>query len=558
MKKTKNFLYLFGVFLIGILLLIIILRNFTIKELTKSYTNSSKNQLIYANNNLAEKSKEIELLATSIMTDETVRFFKDQINAGILDEYEYVQTLKKIDDRITQVSFNSIGIEAIYVYWPDTDLIISTKLADTVKKNSWLKELKIKGRNWDNDANTVYFSTSYPYIDTSEKRPDYFVVIEMKQTYLEEIKNVVTNLHDSHALIRLPQGEYISDGSSLDKKIKKIVSLDTLEEDVKIEDMGIKILAEYNPINRIQIISYFDKGTFIEPVSMISSITFISTFLILSVGLLLMFLFYRNIFSHLDLLVRKFRKVENGNLSTKITKKTSNEFNYVFEQFNQMVTGVDYLLLSLNNEYKRRDLAEKKQLQSQINPHFLYNSLFYIISVSENPDAVKAMSSHLAEYYQYRTNASDLVIIEEEVKFAESYLAIIAMRKSMKYEIKVDDNCLDEMILPLVIQPLLENAIEHGIEKKEGARQVSLSILEKEGFYEFCVEDDGEGLTSEEIKKLFEAINSSNEDKHSSVGLWNVNQRLINYYGHYSGIKIEKSKNLGGLKVRFLIKEDSL
>lgn len=557
MKKTKNFLYLFGVFLIFILLLIIVLYNFTREELNRSYTNSAKNQLVYAYDSLAEKSKEIELLATSILSDEAVRFFKDRIDSDVYSEYDYVLTLKKIGDRISQVEFNSIGIEAIHIYWPEKDLVISTKTAENVKKNTWIKELQVKGRNWNNIGNKVYFSTSYPYIDTSGSQPDYFVVVEMKDSYLKGIKEVVTNIYGAHAAIRLPKGDFFIDTVMVDDEVLEEIDLATEETEIKIPNYNVKVLAKYNSNNGMQIISYFDMGTFLEPAYKISAITFFSTFVILLIGLCLIYLFYRNIFSHLELLIKKFKGVENGDLTTRIEKQSSNEFNYVFDQFNQMVSGVDRLLLSLNNEYQRHDLAERKQLQSQINPHFLYNSLFYIISVAENPEAVRGMSTHLAEYYQYRTKTKDLVLLEEEIDFARSYLSIIAMRKSIHYEIDVEEEALEEMILPLLIQPLLENAIEHGIEEKEGAGEVLLTIKKDDVFFEVSVEEDGNGLDEEQLLKLGVQISRyQNNEEQESVGLWNVNQRLVNYYGSVSAIKLEKSKKLGGLKVSFRIRRD--
>lgn len=298
-------------------------------------------------------------------------------------------------------------------------------------------------------------------------------------------------------------------------------------------------------------ISYFDIEAFMGPVRWINGLTFFVTFLILLLGMLIMYLFYKDILSQLDILILKFRKVENGDLTTRIENKSNNEFRYVFEQFNQMVTGVDRLLLSLNSEYQRRDTAERKQLQAQINPHFLYNSLFYIISVANDPNATRAMATNLAEYYQYRTRAKDLVLLEEEVGFARSYLSIMAMRKSIFYEIHVAEELLDEMLLPLLIQPLLENAIHHGIEEKEGAHRVSLSIYQLDSGYEISVEDDGKGLDDKAIIQLTKQINQTHRKDGQSIGLWNVNHRLINFYGSNARLRIEKSTQLGGLKVRF-------
>ncbi len=551
MKKTKNFLYIFAVFLVVILLSIIILYRFTTQALSHSYTQSAENQLVYASNNLAEKSKEIELLATSVLTDDTVRFFQNKIAADSLDDYEYVQTLKAIRERIKQIQYNSIGIEAVYVYWPKEDLTITTKSAESIKTDPWFKELQTKRRNWGNHDEVLYFSTSYPYVAIDEALPDYWVIVQMKDSYLREIKTSATNLEDSHAVIRMPDGATLFEANKTDKAVvEKIAQLDQNAE-IKLYDQRFKVLTRYLDNNRIQVISYFDLGTFMGPVTWLNGLTFFATFLILLLGMIIMYLFYKDILSQLDVLVRKFKKVENGDLSTRIDTKSNNEFRYVFDQFNQMVTGIDRLLLSLNSEYQRRDTAERKQLQAQINPHFLYNSLFYIISVAEDPPAIRAMASHLAEYYQYRTRSKDLAALEEEIAFARSYLSIMAMRKSIHYEIHVAEEYLDEMILPLLIQPLLENAVHHGIEEKEGAHQIFLTIQPASLGYEVSVEDDGKGLSEKAMIQLTKKINQQHHKGEESVGLWNVNHRLINYYGSQSALRIEESQRLGGLKVSF-------
>lgn len=511
---------------------------------------------MYAYSNLSEKTKEIEFLATDIMTDEAVRFFKTKMESGVLEEYEYVQILKDIDKKITQTSLNSIGIEAIHVYWPEEDLTISTKLADDIKRNLWIKNIEKNGRNWDNVDKQVFFSTSYPYIDTGKEIPDYFVIIEIRESYLNNVRDTVKNIKSSHAILRLPNGEFLSDETVFDEEIIQNATSELEEKELRINGQKMKILSKYNPNNEIQIISYFNLGLFMAPVYTINGITFAATFMILLIGLSLMYFFYRHILSNFALLIKKFRQVENGDLSAKIQKESKNEFSYVFNQFNQMIAGIKRLLLSLDKEYERHDLAERKQLQAQINPHFLYNSLFYITSVSHHPEAVEAMSIHLAEYYQYKTKAKELVTLEDEVKFSRTYLSIMAMRKSISYTVEMDEEILDEMILPLLIQPLLENAVEHGIEEKESAHQIILKAIRKDTSFIVSVEDDGMGLDDLEISLLVLRINQNSEDGTNSVGLRNVNQRLINYYGKRSALKIEKSKELGGLKVYFELEGD--
>lgn len=542
-------------FLVLIFVVMSFLHTFTTKEINNSYTNAARNQLFYANESLAEKCSEIELLATAIMTNDTVRFFRNKINSDQAPFYMYIQDYKTITEYIYQWEFNSTGIDAIHIYWVEEDLIISTNSVIEVKEKNWIKDIHDKGKKWHSENKTLLFSTSYPYINAQASSTEYFVIIEMEESYLEGIREIATNIEGAEAFLKLPNGNFVASDESVAKSIDQELISGEKETNLHVGGSQVKVLSVNNPNNDVQIVSYFDTRVFLAPVFTINLLTFSSTFVILIVGFLIIYLFYRNILSHLDLLVRKFKKVENGELTTRIDEHSSNEFHYVFDQFNQMVSGVERLLKSLNNEYQRYDLAERKLLQSQINPHFLYNSLFYIVSSADNPEIVRKMSWHLGDYYRYRTKVKDLVLLSEEIDFSKSYLSIIAIRKSIKYKICVEEDLLDEFLLPLLIQPLLENAIIHGIEGKEGAKQVILSVYSEQNFYHVSVEDDGYGLNENERERLSLMINS-HESKNPSVGLWNVNQRLLNYYGENSTLKISRSEKLGGFKVSFQLEKE--
>ena len=145
-------------------------------------------------------------------------------------------------------------------------------------------------------------------------------------------------------------------------------------------------------------------------------------------------------------------------------------------------------------------------------------------------------------------------ILKDELDFAQSYLEIMTMRKELVYSIDFSEEMMEVPILPLIIQPLVENAIEHGIEGREGAFQVYLLGERKNGSIKISIIDDGKGLYDDEIQSLLIYTNQKEIDEEGSVGLWNVNQRLINHYGQDSRLHFQ-SNDFGGLTVWFNIKE---
>lgn len=382
-------------------------------------------------------------------------------------------------------------------------------------------------------------------------------IIEMSRYYLEEIRQTLAAYDQSRSLLLFPDGTSLSKLTEIDRQVLSKISYTPHEQKnqkIKIDGKKYSYYLSSNLKSGIQMISYFHLSRLLDPVNKLGFFTLIAGFILLGLAIYFIVLFYRSIMLQINRLVFYFKKVENGDFSTRIVEEPRNEFGYVFSQFNQMVQGGQMLLQSLSKEQKLRDISEFKQMQLQIDPHFLYNSLAYIVSVAANRDAVVDMSSHLAQYYRYRTRAREQTILKDELDFAQSYLEIMTMRKELVYSIDFSEEMMEVPILPLIIQPLVENAIEHGIEGREGAFQVYLLGERKNGSIKISIIDDGKGLYDDEIQSLLIYTNQKEIDEEGSVGLWNVNQRLINHYGQDSRLHFQ-SNDFGGLTVWFNIKE---
>lgn len=278
--------------------------------------------------------------------------------------------------------------------------------------------------------------------------------------------------------------------------------------------------------------------------------------LALLLGALYLLMYNRNILMQLNMLTYKLKRVEDGDWTTQITQLPDNEFYYVFDQFNHMIVHMNELLDETLKEQELRMQAELEQLQLQINPHFLYNSLSYIVTVAEEPDAVRSMAVHLSRYYRYCTQKKMITTIKEEVSYARSYLEIMAMRKRIRYSIDMSQDIGELPIIPLILEPLIENAIEHGLEGCESAKQIEIVIgWAPSRAVTFAISDDGEGMTKEQIAALKERISRKERKEEESVGLWNVNQRLINYYSKSAALGFRRSR-WGGLTVYFTIQPE--
>ncbi|MGO4936084.1 sensor histidine kinase [Fundicoccus sp. Sow4_H7] len=554
MIKVKYYLYLLGAFLVSTLILLGVFYRYSTDSLNDSLYKIVTSQVDYTSNTLLNKTKSIENIAMSILTDDTVRFLELRINSHQYDMYDYISDLRAIKSKIQLEANRDYDIQAIHIYWPEIELIISSETMMNVNKKPWIKAVPAERQAWINNQNILSFSSSYPYVPTEQGGIEYSVIIEMNNTFLQSIQSVSPNIEESFSILKLPQGDYLyTYGDGYNYLNETISSLESIR-DISGENKNLNNLSRTIGNTGIELITYYDNNDLLIPINRITQITVFFFCLVIISGLILIQLFNRSISKNILKLTDGFKKVENGNFTTEIISTTNVEFNYVFTQFNQMTKGIDKLLYSFDNEYKRRSIAEIKQLQSQINPHFLYNSLFYLVSMADNPEAVRKMAQHLADYYKYRTVNHDFVTIEDEIMFAKSYLEIMTLRKFIQYKIVVDKDLNDEMILPLIIQPIIENAIQHGIEETEGANQIYLTIRKHNNKIQFSIEDDGRNIRPEQIKIITQNIDRNDSKNKFSIGLWNVNHRLKAFYGCESKIKLDMSESLGGLCVSFVIR----
>lgn len=200
---------------------------------------------------------------------------------------------------------------------------------------------------------------------------------------------------------------------------------------------------------------------------------------------------------------------------------------------------------------KNLHLMETKLLQEQINPHFLYNTLDTIVWLAEdnrNEEAV-AMVTSLSDFFRTTLcQGRDYITVREEEAHIISYLKIQQFRYQdiMDYEIQIEEEMKKFVIPKLLLQPLVENALYHGVKKKRGKSLIRVKGFQKDEKLIFQVIDNGKGMSAEELNTLRENVQKGpDERKNKGFGLANVNQRIRHYYGETYGLYIESTENEG-------------
>lgn len=243
-------------------------------------------------------------------------------------------------------------------------------------------------------------------------------------------------------------------------------------------------------------------------------------------------------------------QVAKGNLSVRAAAESGAEARMLSDSLNAMIDKINELLDQVTTEQIRLRKAEFELLQAQINPHFLYNTLDTIVWLAEAGDQkrVVSMVGNLSDFFRTSLNqGKDIISIREELAHVRSYLEIQQVRYQdiLRYEITVPEDLYEYKIPKITIQPLVENALYHGIKNKRGQGTITVSGKRNENGFVLYVRDNGIGMTQERLKEVRAGIQKLSYTGKEIYGLYNVNERIRLNFGETYGISIESTYGEG-------------
>lgn len=269
---------------------------------------------------------------------------------------------------------------------------------------------------------------------------------------------------------------------------------------------------------------------------------------------------YRLVHKPLLLLVQGFKKIEGGSFDTRIHHEKKDEFGYLYDRFNHMLIKLQNLI---DQDFKHKLMmqrSELKQLQSQINPHFLYNTFFILSSFAKTGDVrqIELFTKMLGEYFRFITrNDEDNVPLSEETRHSRIYTEIQQLRFSRRISVEFEElpKEMEFIKVPrLIIQPIIENAYEHSLEKLQDGGLLRVTFELKELEASIVIEDNGDSMDREEIEALSRRLKGNEGDTSPEVtGLINIHRRIALTYGEGSGLSVSQS-SLNGLRVHIRIR----
>lgn len=316
----------------------------------------------------------------------------------------------------------------------------------------------------------------------------------------------------------------------------------------KIDGVKYVYVISEEPVTGLKVVSVVAAETLTREFNRTAAAVVAVTVVLFSLFYLFSSYFLKNIIGPIHNSVEAMQKVEEGNLEVHIEPTGQAELRVMVHSFNRMTRRLKQLIQENEEQQQKKHEAEIRALQSQINPHFLVNSLSSIRFIAQvsRYEAIAKMAEALIKILScsFRSNTG-FYTLKEELEVLDGFIYLMQIRYSDGFEIayQVDESCLDCLVPRLILQPIVENSIVHGFNEMEDMGHINVSGRCEEGCLVIRIRDNGKGMTQEEIRRIL-AGEESGSDEHLSIGITNVNTRLVLNYGKDCGLQIESEKGV--------------
>jgi two-component system sensor histidine kinase YesM len=559
----SRMIFLIIVLLIPILILYGFFYKVSISVVQKEIASSDINNLTFIVGQVESEMEQLTILLSTIMEDSSIRQFQS-IFFIHKKELDKVNTKINILEKLRIQSLSSKWNNNLSIYSPSLQDVLSTAAyseydASYLRHNFTLgwkfgKKL-IDGR--EKKVFTKFLPDPYFYADQLHKAK---LIIEVSVP----ISNFVEILDQFKAggkgdpFFYHPEHRVVSNKSFNNRLSSDLI---LYLDNQTLEDSGSQVvrldheeyLVSYVKSNELgwHLVNYVPLQESLSPIANSRNLFYFSIVLLLFLSLLASFMLYRYVQFPIRKLIKGVLKVKDGNYSIRIQQKGNNEFDFLYTAFNEMAATIQNLVEKVFAEKISSREAKLKQLQSQIDPHFLYNCLAFIISMANlrNYQGITAMAHNLGKYYRYTTRTEkSTAAIREEIELIRNYLTIQKLRKpQLEFVIDIPEQMLELEVPRLLFQPIVENSIIHGLEGSSLNGMISIVGRQAEDRNEIVFDDNGIGLSPDELERLNKKIKAPLNEE-IGFGVWNVYHRLLYHFGDGTDMQFSASP-LGGLRV---------
>lgn len=320
---------------------------------------------------------------------------------------------------------------------------------------------------------------------------------------------------------------------------------------VQIQGGSYQIRSELSPYTGWRTVGVFSMDEVMSSVNTIVYILFTCVIISLVLVVIVSFKFSRTLTNPIFKLKRLMKQAESGDLTVRFNFQHNDEIGELGQSFNHMIARIDQLIQMVYVEQENKRTAEMKSLQEQIKPHFLYNTLDTISWMARDYDAEDIVRLVDALTNMFRIGLShgkDIITVKEEITHVSNYLYIqkIRYKDKLNYVIHVDESLYAIEVPKLILQPLVENAIYHGVKAKRGGGTITITGVPEGENLVFTVQDDGAGMLQEKVEELNRRMSERSVlDEKKSFGLFYIRERIQLCYGTGYGVHVESTLGEG-------------
>ncbi|MDQ6422418.1 histidine kinase [Paenibacillus sp. LHD-117] len=406
----------------------------------------------------------------------------------------------------------------------------------------------------------LFISMQYP--NSTTKHPLYIVSVELS---ISEIRKTLSQIGGtrggSSVLLNLERNWSIESGADAEllRHMKALAASKrgsgAKEGSETVTFKGESYMAVYthSDIWNAYAITYVPEGSVLGSLQVYQTLFWWAC--ALAVVIVLYFTYFLRMFIYRPLmkLVHSFRRVQQNRLETIAIDRGADEFGYLYEAFNDTVRHLKTLIEENYEGQIRNQRSELKRLQSQINPHFLYNCFFVLcrlIKSGNQQEKAYRFCLHIGQYFQFITrNDEDDIPLALETEHSRTYVEMQSICYGERIQVAFDCDNHDMPVPRLILQPVIENAYKHAFGQMLGSGELWVHSDLKDGAFSFYVEDNGDRITDEEIELIRKKLRYSANRIEETTGLLNVHRRIQLRCGEDYGISVDRSE-LGGLQVR--------
>ena len=550
------------------------------RELSNELSSSVQNE-IYA---LEDQLESVYNLERIILRD---NHLEQLANNQILNKYEVSQQVLALNDMLLGYETMSPVIESIQLVIPSRSMLITSsrgyqpyEYSKTVRSSVSSVRSLITNEGGENDSLMLEMMFPMTFSIDENYIPSYGVRVLLSGEYMDQQLGLLeSDKTGAFFIIDNGSGYYLL-GNDKTENDKTVYDLIYSKEQERLHEAGgssqavVTVTQAGNywcsfmdlPEYGISLFVYRSLWELYRPIFL---------FAVVMTGLLaLISIFFLNFLRQanrtvnlpLRKIVTAFEDVRGGNLDVRIYHQPHDEFQYIYESFNATVSRIGELMDHVKEQAALLQNAELLQLQSQINPHFLYNSfhLLRIMAKNEDYETITEFVTSLARYYRFLNKETEQnITLEKEADHMKNYIEIQQMRFGDKITVECEplpDELKSFKVPKLILQPLIENAYNYGVKDllADGKIRIRYDIDDKKAddgtvrsYLHIIVEDNGESVTGSSLERIRNNI-SDYQGQAAGHALTNIDRRLHLAFGEGSGLIVDRSE-LGGLKAELIM-----